>query len=185
MSQSSYKADLVFSLDSQNMSSFPEAAYHADRGSLGRLYYAVDSTWISHTFAITFLSLCYIRGVIDENLQICYQPSKIESGKLFTRLPSSSWSILARLLRLAEEIFDSVNPATSFHYAHDFQAIVHYAVTLVLVSEKDNQHLEEKEIDDIAIQSLLNLMNDSGVDWAGNLFGESLDFPELSMDGML
>lgn len=76
-------------------------------------------------------------------------------------------------------------PPTTFHFAHDFQAIVHYAVALVLVSEKDKQHIEENEIDDMAIQSLLDLMNDSGVDWAGNLFGESLDFPELNMDGML
>lgn len=65
LSQSSYKAELVFSLDSQNPSTFPDGAYHADRGSVSRLYYAVDSTWISHTFAITFLSLCYIRGIID------------------------------------------------------------------------------------------------------------------------
>lgn len=70
LSQSSYKADLVFSLDSQNPSTFPEGAYHADRGSVSRLYYAVDSTWISHTFAITFLSLCYIRGIIDGEIFI-------------------------------------------------------------------------------------------------------------------
>lgn len=120
-----------------------------------------------------------------ECLQICSQDSSQEKGKLLTRLPSSSWSVLARLLRLAIEIFDSVCPATTFHFSHDFQAIVHYAVALVLVSEKDEQHIEEKEIDDMAFQSLLDLMNDSGVDWAGNLFGESLDFPELSMDGML
>ncbi|KAJ5420523.1 hypothetical protein N7465_003042 [Penicillium sp. CMV-2018d] len=113
------------------------------------------------------------------------QGSSREKGKILTRLPSSSWSVLARLLRLAIDIFDSVCPATTFHFAHDFQAIVHYAVALVLVSEKDEQHIDEKEIDDMAFQSLLDLMNDSGVDWAGNLFGESLDFPELSMDGML
>jgi hypothetical protein len=45
--------------------------------------------------------------------------------------------------------------------------------------------IEKEEIDDMAIQSLLDLMNNSGVDWAGNLFGESLDFPDLNMDGML
>ncbi|KAF4767197.1 hypothetical protein HAV15_009476 [Penicillium sp. str.  len=116
---------------------------------------------------------------------ICSQGSSQEKGKILTRLPSSSRSVLARLLCLAIDIFDSVSPATTFHFAHDFQAIVHYAVALVLVSENDEQHIEEKEIDDMAFQSLLDLMDDSGVDWAGNLFGESLDFPELSMDGML
>jgi hypothetical protein len=65
LSQSSYNADIVLSLKSQNPSSFPHGPYHVDRGSVGRLYYAVDSTWISHTFAITFLSICYIRGIID------------------------------------------------------------------------------------------------------------------------
>ncbi|KAJ5494593.1 hypothetical protein N7463_010680 [Penicillium fimorum] len=53
------------------------------------------------------------------------------------------------------------------------------------LSEEDEQHIDETEIDDMAIQSLLDLMNDSGVDWAGNPFGESLDFPELNMEGML
>lgn len=76
-------------------------------------------------------------------------------------------------------------PATTFHFAHDFQAIVHYAVSLVVVSQKDTQDVEKEEIDDMAIQSLLDLMNDSGVDWAGNLFGESIDFPELNMDGIV
>ncbi|KAJ5991208.1 transcriptional regulator family: Fungal Specific TF [Penicillium canescens] len=185
LSQSSYKADIVFSLDSKNPSSFPDGAYHADRGSVSRLYYAVDSTWISHTFAITFLSLCYIRGLIDENLQIRSQTSSQVKGNVFTRLPSSSPSVLARLLRLALEIFDSVCPATTFHFAQDFQSIVHYAVSLVLVSEKNMKDIEREEIDDMAIQSLLDLMNNSGVDWAGNLFGESLDFPDLNTDGML
>ncbi|CAI7594943.1 unnamed protein product [Penicillium palitans] len=185
LAQSTLKADIVFTLDSQDLSSLPDESYNVDRSSVSRLYYTVDSTWISHTFAIIFLCLCYIRGIIDESLQICSQGSSQEKGKILTRLPSSSWSVLARLLRLAIDIFDSVSPATTFHFAHDFQAIVHYAAALVLVSEKDEQHIEEKEIDDMAFQSLLYLMNDSGVDWAGNLFGESLDFPELNMDGML
>jgi hypothetical protein len=106
-------------------------------------------------------------------------------AKMVTRLPSSSSSLLVRLLRLALDIFDSVCSSTTFHFAQDFHAIVHYAVSLVLVSEEDKQNIEEKDIDDTAIQSLLDLMNDSGVDWAGNLFGDSLDFPELNMDGML
>ncbi|KAI2684543.1 transcriptional regulator family: Fungal Specific TF [Penicillium roqueforti] len=185
LAQSSFKPDIVFSLDSQELSTFPGGTYNVDRASVSRLYYAVDSTWISHTFAIIFLCLCYIRGIIDENLQICSEDSSQEKGKLCTRLPSSSSSVLARLLLLAIDIFDSVSLATRFHFAHDFQAIVHYTVALVLISEKNEQHIEETEIDDMAIQSLLDLMNDSGVDWAGNLFGESLDFPELNMDGML
>lgn len=65
LSLSSYGADFVWRLDSQRPSSFPDGAFYADPGSIGRLYYAVDSTWISYTFAVTFLVICYMRGTID------------------------------------------------------------------------------------------------------------------------
>jgi hypothetical protein len=65
LSLSAYGADFVWRLDSQSPSSFPDGPFHADPGSIGRLYYAVDSTWISYTFAATFLVICYMRGIID------------------------------------------------------------------------------------------------------------------------
>lgn len=40
-------------------------------------------------------------------------------------------------------------------------------------------------MNDLAFQSLLELMNDSGVDWAGSLLGETGDFTEWNMNGML
>jgi hypothetical protein len=64
------------------------------------------------------------------------------------------------------------------------QDIVHYAASLVLVSESETKQGWE-DVDDSAIQSLLDLMNDSGVDCAGSLFGEPIDFSEWNMSGML
>lgn len=55
----------VWGIESQNLPSFPNRPFHVDTAAVRRLYYAVDPTWISYTFAVTFLALCYIRGVID------------------------------------------------------------------------------------------------------------------------
>ena len=58
-------AKKVWDLDSQNTASFPSEAFTADLAACKRLAYAVDSTWISHTFAAAFLVLCYVRKVVD------------------------------------------------------------------------------------------------------------------------
>ena len=58
-------AEKVWDLDSQNTASFPSGAFTADLAACKRLSYAVDSTWISHTFASAFLVLCYVRKVVD------------------------------------------------------------------------------------------------------------------------
>jgi len=55
----------VWNIDSQISETFPEGPFDVDEDALKRLYYAVDSTWITHTFAVVFLVLCFIRGVID------------------------------------------------------------------------------------------------------------------------
>jgi hypothetical protein len=82
------------------------------------------------------------------------------------------------------DISNVVCPTTTFHFARDFQDIVHYAASLVLVSESETKQGWE-DVDDSAVQSLLDLMNDSGVDWAGSLFGEPIDFSEWNMSGIL
>ncbi|KAJ5753073.1 hypothetical protein N7520_009990 [Penicillium odoratum] len=173
LSLSIYGADYVWELDSQDPSTFPNGPYHADPDSIDRLFCAVDSTWISHTFAVTFLALCYIRGIINENLQI---RTFTDDPSISSRLPKFSTSILAKLLQLAMEIFDGVCSIATFHTARDFQGVVHYASSLVLESEDDKG---SGDVNDYAFQSLLEIMNDSGVDWAGNLlegFGENLDW---------
>ena len=70
ISLSSYGPEYVWKLDSQAPLTFPDGPFHADPEAIGRLYYAVDSTWISYTFAVTFLVICYMRGAIDGRFQV-------------------------------------------------------------------------------------------------------------------
>lgn len=65
VSLSSHGPDYVWRLESQDTATFPTGPLTVDIQALSRLYYAVDSTWISHTFAITFLVLCFVRGTVD------------------------------------------------------------------------------------------------------------------------
>lgn len=60
----------VWCLQSQDATTFPPGPFEVDTEALDKIYYAVDSTWISHTFAVTFLALCYVRGVVDGELQM-------------------------------------------------------------------------------------------------------------------
>ncbi|KAJ5296224.1 uncharacterized protein N7443_007117 [Penicillium atrosanguineum] len=182
LSFSRFGSDFVWELDSQTPLSFPDGPFHVDAGSIGQLYYAVDSTWISHTFAVTFLVICYMRGIINENLQICFQ--KDSPNKIATKVSSSSWSILPRLLLLALEIFDGVCPTATFHFSRDFQGLIRYAVSLVMSLDQQDANGGET-VDDLAFQSLLELMNDSGVDWAGSLLGEPGEFTDWNMSEML
>ncbi|KAJ6155520.1 hypothetical protein N7470_006086 [Penicillium chermesinum] len=147
ISLSTFGSEYVWQVDSEISSTFPAGTLHADPFAIEKLYYGVDSTWISHTFAVTFLVICYIRGIIDDH------PPQ---------------SLLTRLLNLAVDIFDSVCPRSTFHIARDFQGIVHYAVSLVLDSEEEPGQ-ETEQMNDYAFHNLLEIMNDSGVDWAGNL----------------
>ncbi|KAJ5634707.1 hypothetical protein N7528_002549 [Penicillium herquei] len=177
LSLSIHGARYVWSLDSQDMSTFPDGPYHSDSDSISRLHYTVDSTWISHTFAVTFLVLCYLRGIVDDNLQVC---TSDHSTMAHNRLSQFSTSILANILHLAIDVFDSVCSQATFHTARDFQGIVHYASSLVL--ENDGVDKEDcQEVNDYAFQSLLEVMNDSGVDWAGNLLGGFDDFGDWNI----
>ena len=103
-----------------------------------------------------------------ENLRI-YSPSSNHSFEP-PCLSRSSTSTLTRLLILSLDIFDGVSSIAAFHLSNDFHGVVQYAASLVLAPE-DEQH-PNQEMNDSAIQSLLDLMNNSGVEWAGNIFGE-------------
>ena len=74
----------VWGLESQNIQSFPHRPFQVDIAAVRRLYYAVDPTWISYTFAVTFLALCYIRGVIDGEISKV-QPANILRSTLLTK----------------------------------------------------------------------------------------------------
>lgn len=170
-----------------------------------RLYYAVDPIWISHTFAVIFLVLCYIRGVVDgkcllEVYWVIFQLRVTHLGSCFalcffltllkiliynaedlqirslspdttadlTLQPAHHSSIVARLLRLALDVFDSVCPTMSFHPACDFRVTVQGAANLVFNPENTSDQ-GNQEMDELALKSLLDLMNDAGLEWPGNL----------------
>jgi hypothetical protein len=57
--------ETVSNFDSQDSDSFPSGPFSVDLEACRRLSHAVDSTWISHTFAAAFLVLCYVRKVVD------------------------------------------------------------------------------------------------------------------------
>lgn len=82
---------------------------------------------------------------------------------------------MARLLHLALDVFDNVCSTANFHPARDFQAIVHDAISLVL-SPGNVQAQEGQEVDELALQSLFDMMNDAGLEWPGNLFDTTGDF---------
>ncbi|PVH83619.1 hypothetical protein DL98DRAFT_652429 [Cadophora sp. DSE1049] len=166
--------EYVWKLDSQNTQSFPEGPFLVDRMAVRRLCYAVDSTWISHTFSVMFIVLCYVRGTIDDDLQIrTITPENLL--QTCSPQPPRSTSVIIRLVRLALSIFEGVCQTPTFHPARDFQVIVKNAASLVLKEETADSR-DNQVIDDAALQSLLDSINESGLEWPMNLFDSGTDF---------
>jgi hypothetical protein len=55
----------VWGLNSQHADSYPSGEFIVEPAAQVSLRHAVDATWISHTFALTFIVLCYLRNAID------------------------------------------------------------------------------------------------------------------------
>jgi hypothetical protein len=89
-------------------------------------------------------------------------------------LPPSQDSIIARLIRLATAIFDAVCRDAPSHPARCFQSIVHNAASLILVN---GDGVSAESMDDLTMQSLSHLMGEPGLEWPGNLFDMSMEFP--------
>lgn len=64
-SHSTAAPDYVWTLDSQQPASFPNGYFSVDKASIERMRFAVDSAWVGHAFAATFLVLCYVKRVIS------------------------------------------------------------------------------------------------------------------------
>lgn len=64
-SVSSSASSHIWDTSSQDASTFPQGPFAVDPEARKSLHHAVDSTWISYTFAIIFLVLCYVRKAID------------------------------------------------------------------------------------------------------------------------
>jgi hypothetical protein len=108
-----------------------------------------------------------------ENLQI--RSLKTNSLANSILLPVHSASIITYLLQLAQEIFDGVCADTRFHPACEFRTIVHGAASLVLYPPSPNIE-EGQEIDELALQSLQDLMHETGLEWPGNILDMTNDF---------
>ena len=183
----------MWGLKSQNTATFPEGPFVAEASALKRLYYAVDSTWISHTFAVTFIVLSYVKGIVNgqspirdnvwvshqtltlsDELQICSLTSA-NSVQTTPHLPRAN-SVIARLVQLAVDIFDGICQSPTFHPARDYQSIVHSASLLVIAPARAPDWHAGQDMDNAAMQSLLDFMNDSGIEWTGNIFDPGTEY---------
>ncbi|KAK3632733.1 hypothetical protein LTR56_016203 [Elasticomyces elasticus] len=137
-----------------------------------RLGYAVDSAWISHTFAIAFLILCYIRGAVDDDLNICFLNP---ADTLRNRAPvhPRPGSLLGRVSKLTLDIFNTVCASFTCHPAQDFLPAVVNAIGLVL---RDSN--ETNGMDETADQDLFDVMHETGMDWPGFFDGADLSWQE-------
>lgn len=117
--------------------------------------------------------MCILTEYLDDLRICCITP--ITSLQTRAPLPPRPTSVIARLLRLALDIFDGVCQTPAFHPTRDFQALIHNATSLVLAPRHVDSH-NGQEMDQSAIQSLLDLMNDSGLEWPGGFLDLGTDF---------
>ncbi|THW27278.1 hypothetical protein D6D23_02953 [Aureobasidium pullulans] len=160
--------DFVWDLESQLPSSFPGGLFKLDVEALQRMQYAVDSSWISYTFAVTFLVLCFVRQIVDENLQLlCLQPA---GPQTYLQPPNlRSGSILDRLLRLALEVCSGIECFSSFCPGHDYRKIITRAASLLGVKDQIGKDYTTEAGADM--QSILDLIHESGFEWPEDLCG--------------
>ncbi|KEQ99280.1 hypothetical protein AUEXF2481DRAFT_36596 [Aureobasidium subglaciale EXF-2481] len=157
----------IWSIESQLASSFPEGPFEPDPEALGRLQYAVDSSWISYTFAVTFIVLCFVRGFIDENLQLrCMQEDWSETAQRSPKVRPES--ITQRLLCLSLEVCHAMESFSSYCLCHDFRKIIINAASMLGVTSPDNR--TETAGPQADMQSMLGLIHESGFEWPGGLF---------------
>ncbi|OAL28712.1 hypothetical protein AYO22_02577 [Fonsecaea multimorphosa] len=155
--------DHVWGIDSQDACTVPTDRFAVDQTTLERLCYAVDSTWVSYTFAVTFLAFCYVKGLVDDELRLRPLISASSPQHVAPRSPRSI-SLLARFLRLALDLFDAVCQVSTFRLAQELQAVVKDCV-LLLLTEDSEDRTRGQEVDTTGMQSLFDQMMDPGFDW--------------------
>jgi hypothetical protein len=159
--------------------------------AISRFRFAVDSAWITHTFAAVFLVLCYTRGAIDDELNILHlrHPGETVTAPARPRVES----LFFRLIKLASEIFDGVcktsavneseDVSVATHPAVDYRGIINHVFALVLKGSKDDTRHEERVIggsdqeylrDDLGTATPQGLGLDMSMDMDG-LFGLMYD----------
>lgn len=73
-------------------------------------------------------------------------------------LTPRSDSIIARLTGLAKEVFDGIYDSPAFGPAREFHTIVSNAASIIIVENEDQNSQNGGELDEEAMQSLLNLI---------------------------
>lgn len=86
--------------------------------------------------------------------------------------PPRSTSLLARLLRLALDLFDTICQGSNFPLAQELQGVVRDCV-LLLLTEDDGDRNDEAGVDTTGMQSLFDQMMDPGFEWP--VFTETWD----------
>ncbi|OQV09778.1 Fungal Zn2-Cys6 binuclear cluster domain-containing protein [Cladophialophora immunda] len=155
--------DYVWRISSQDASTVPAERFVVDQTTLERLSYAVDSMWVSYTFAVTFLAFCYVKGLVDDELRLRRLMSASSPQNVAPRSPRSI-SLLARFLRLALDLFDAICQISTFRLAQELQAVVKDCV-LLLLTEDCEARTHGQEVDTTGMQSLFDQMMDPGFDW--------------------
>ncbi|KAK3110968.1 hypothetical protein LTR53_014222 [Teratosphaeriaceae sp. CCFEE 6253] len=145
-----------------------------DKSTVQRLAYAVDSAWISHTFAIAFLVLAYIRGAVDEDLNICPLTPPAQQA----RAPAQPRpeALLSRVARLALDAFRMVSESFTCHPVHGYLPAVENAVGLMFKHDTGPQAGGEA-----ADEGLFDFMIETGMDWPTNFHGGDAGWPDPTL----
>ncbi|KAL1901811.1 hypothetical protein Sste5346_001514 [Sporothrix stenoceras] len=185
-------AESVWSLSSQDPSTFPLGVFVVDPLARRSLDHAVDSIWVSHAFALIFLVLCYVRGQVDDDLQMCSLAPVSTAHRAPTKPRTAS--ILARLAQLAVDIFR--DGGSALRPIDKIGTLVANAASLVLAVTATATTTDRADVDaingngnpstppavagdagdvhDHPLQNLFDLMGDSDMTWPATLsvFGD-------------
>ncbi|KAF2003887.1 hypothetical protein P154DRAFT_572721 [Amniculicola lignicola CBS 123094] len=163
--------DQISRVNPQDQLTVPGGSFLVEQEARESLHHAVDSTWVSHTFAITFLVLCYVRNAINDDLQVRnYAGSPILQGHFAPSKPRPS-SLLSRLARLALEIFGVTEHASTFTSDDDYATIVRNATSLLLYESSEAETAQVADDSSSSLQALFDLKEDPAWDW-GISFGD-------------
>ncbi|KAF2113898.1 hypothetical protein BDV96DRAFT_647399 [Lophiotrema nucula] len=164
LSLTTHASHFIWDLKSQSYDSYPSGDFAVDPVARKSLHHAVDATWISFTFALTFLVLCYIRARIDDDLQILGLSATTTSTTCVPSRPRPN-SILARLTRLALDIFEAETEGPEFRSGGGYEAVIRDAASAVL--DKGQEQLASITQDplDPAFRSLFELLDDTVYEW--------------------
>ncbi|KUJ19134.1 uncharacterized protein LY89DRAFT_683068 [Mollisia scopiformis] len=174
----------------QSLSSFPSRPFTINEAAIGRFRFAVDSAWITHSFAAVFLVLCYTRGAIDDELQILHLAHSASVRTVAPAAPRPS-SLFFRLISLASQIFDTICRTSAAHPAADYRTIINNVFSVILKGNKEEQDTQGQQAgdnlgglglagEDMSMDGLFEMMLDAGFNWQGGLFkDDGLDYPVL------